>query len=176
MIPCPKRLNTRKADWEKYKNTINSELPTLNLEGKSTEDIETAVATWHEVVEKAQKTAIPTTTYTTLPHPAHNREITDAQLRFTHILRYASRYGWTYDLYQQSKILQRTLQTKCQEEYSRKWENTIKELAEKHRDPKAFWQGIKRLQGKPIHRPIQFEKAGEKIDGEENIAQEFREA
>lgn len=175
VIPCPKHLNTNKANWELYKHTINSELPTLNLEGKSTEDIETAVDTWYKAVEKAQKKAIPTTKHRTLPHPARSRDITDAQLRFTNILRYAGSHGWTYDLYQQSRTLQRTLQEKCKEEHNKHWENTVKGLAEKYRDPKAFWQGLKRLQGKQKQRPIHLEKDGEKVEDDESIAREFRE-
>lgn len=173
-IPCPQRLNKRKADWDMFQNIINAELPELNLEGKNIEDIENAVTTWYETIEKAQKTAIPTTTYRTLPHPLHNRDITEAQLRFTHILQYANIHGWTYDLYQQSRILQRTLQEKCKEEYNKHWENTVKGLAEKYHDPKAFWQGIKRLEGKPKKRPIHFVKDGRKIEDDEGVAQMFR--
>ena len=174
MIPCPHHLNKNKADWDRCQNIINSELPELNLEGKNTEDIEKALTSWYTTLEKAQKTAIPTTTYKTLPHPSHNRDITEAQLRFTNILQYANTHGWTYDLYQESRTLQTTIQTKCKEEYNKHWENTVKRLAEKHHDPKVFWQGIKQLQGKPNKRPIHFVKDGQKIEEEGEVAQMFR--
>lgn len=107
--------------------------------------------------------------------PPRNREITDAQLRFTNNFRYAERHGWTYDLNQRSRILQRTLQDTCKREYNKHWENIVKGPAEKYKDPKAFWQGIKRLQGNPHQRPIHLKKGGVKIQDDDSITHEFRE-
>ena len=153
IIPAPKRLDTKRANWEEYGNTVTSLLPDLTLEGQHTETIDTAVDAWYGAVTAAQKKAIPLTSFKTLPYPTPSRDVTEAQHRFTHILRYAGRHGWTRELYTQSKTLQRTLQNLCKIERDKHWENTVKSLANKYSDPKAFWQGVKRLQGTTSSRP-----------------------
>ena len=175
IIPGPRRLNTNKADWETFRNIIHTDLPHLDLEGKTVDDIESALDTWYRVVTKAQKAAIPLTNYKTLSYPAPSRDIINTQLRFTNILHHAYRQGWSYDMYQESRVLQRTLMEKCKEEFSRHWETTVQRLAEKYKDPKAFWQGIRRLQGNPRKQIGRLMNNGRTIETDHDIACEFRE-
>ncbi len=174
LIPAQKRLDIKKANWEAYANKIDTEMPEIDLEGKNTNDIDNALDTWYRVVKKAQSTAIPLTTYKTLPYPAPGPDIVEAQLRFTNILDHAHMHGWSYATYRQCKDLQRILSEKCKAEYSQHWENTVKNLAQKHKEPKEFWQGIKRLQGNPRKIIGHLKKDGQQIEGDYNIASEFR--
>lgn len=66
------------------------------------------------------------------------------------------------------------LQDTCKADYSKHWEDAVKRLVQKYKDPKAFWLGIKPLQGNSGHPSPWLRTVGDTSYNDNSIVQKFR--
>ena len=144
-IPILERKSMKKADWQTYKEKLLQN-PTINLRNATYTQIEEATVKWTEQIKKISDQTIPTSKYKTIPHIKTNNEIRNLQILYTAIINQINRHGTNNDIYTYLLNIRTSLQEKLREKYIEDWTNIIKKLS-LEKNPKKFWQSIKKLSG-----------------------------
>ena len=74
LLPTPTRSNFAKANWDKFKEDIDSQIGNINLEEATPEEIDEAIESWYSNIINSINNNIPKTHYKQLPAPLLSHE------------------------------------------------------------------------------------------------------
>lgn len=172
-VPIRKRLNMKKANWEKFREELeNTEVP--NLQEEPIEELDNAISKFHTNIKNAMENHIPTTTYKTLPSITVSENLRRLQVQYNHLYNYIQTNGPSIQLMNRIKQLKQLLQTIYLEKKTQHWDNIIKNINESS-DPNSFWKQINQLKGKSnINIPYVKDINGDKIYDDKSKSKAFR--
>ena len=146
MVDTPPRLDLKNADWDSFKENLNTQQG-HDLNNAPCSAIDDEVKRWYEEIQQEFGRTIPITRHRTIPHPHTSYALRLYQTQYDNVQQLANCNGWTEELRSRYRELQAEILQETKRLYELKWESLVKETARKHKDPKAFWTGIKRLMG-----------------------------
>ncbi len=148
----PKVYNCHKADWDVFRQHLDSHISVTNLETSTTEQIEKATLNWIQAIRNAMEVAIPKSNY----QYTYQLKITDGirnlETQYRNLKVNAEVFGWTIDTYREQLRIKTELRERCKEAYDKNWEDKIKDISENSKNSKDFWNKIKILKGKNTTR------------------------
>ena len=174
-----KRLCYKKANWEKFKETILESCGELevNTENRNInkEYIDGKILQWTDLVKKAVKKAIPEVEYKTLPHPKETQKQRELQTLYQNLKIIGERRGWTLAQRHIFRTTQEQLRDECKKAYNDNWESLIRKIETTKNDPKSFWDSVKRIMGGKVNpTPYLLDEQGNKKYDEKEKEQLFR--
>ena len=144
----PKVYNLNKADWDVFKQHLNSRINVTNLENTTTEQLENATLSWIQTIKNAMEVAIPKSNYQYTCQLKITEEIKNLESQYKILIEFAEHFGWTMETYRQQQRIKTELRERCKESYNKNWEDKIKYISENNKNSKDFWNKIKILKGK----------------------------
>lgn len=144
----PKVYNCHKADWDVFKQHLDSHISVTNLENSTTEQIENVTINWIQTIKNAMEVAIPKANYQYTYQLKITEEIKNLETQYKNLRAYAENFGWTIDTYREQHRIKTDLRERCKEAYDKNWEDKIKDISENSKNSKDFWNKIKTLKGK----------------------------
>lgn len=144
------RINTKHADWEAFRTTINESTHPINVNNITTDEIEDHLHSLILNIKNAMNTCIPTHTHKKIFQLKTNNTIRQLEQQYVTLSTTASIQGWTLPNFRKYTQLRQQLKTECKEASRVAWENKITNIIESTKDTKSFWQKINRLRGKDI--------------------------
>ena len=152
--PATPRPNYNQANWEQFAEELTISFSTNNLpEHPTLEEIDTEIEDWYTQIHNAIRNNIPTTHYTTLPHPPFSHHTKTLMIRFNAVKQHLQTHGWDIHTYRNYRNLQHSLENTLIEDSNRYWSKTIAETATLYSDPATFWRKIKNLSGSNTPNP-----------------------
>ena len=74
-------------------------------------------------------------------------QIRNLQKEYLTLKTVAQIQGWTYNNHRRYIQIRQEIREACKEEFSKNWENQIKEIMKSCKDTKTFWKNINKLRG-----------------------------
>ena len=146
--PTVPTLQFGKANWEEFEEEIENKIQEETLpDNLDQQGIDTHLKNWFDTIETAMMNHIPTRTTNTKQKPITSSLLKNLQHRFEQIKQSSSVTGWDRIHYRRYKLIQSLIQYECKRIHNDRWQKAIDRTASKYREPKAFWQQIKRLSG-----------------------------
>ena len=152
--PAIPRPSYNQANWEKFSDELTQSCSSNNLpETPTLEEIDKEIQDWYMNVHNAIKNNIPTTHYTTLPHPPFSHHTKTLIIRFNAVKQHMQTHGWDIHIYRTYRNLRNSLQNTLIDDSNTYWSKIITETATLYSDPATFWRKIKNLSGNSTPNP-----------------------
>ena len=177
-VRCREKLNFNKANWEKFEEIIGNNMENIIIDNSShltSQQIDQEIDKWFKNIAQAIDQAIPKTSTVTLPHPKETSKQKLLQFRFNKIKELVQKYGWNQPMRHAHLQTQQELREEVSKEYYKNWEQLIQKTQNLYKEPKLFWNNIKRLMGgKTSDIPYLVNTLGDKIYNNKERAELFR--
>ena len=147
-IPVKPKPNFKNANWDKFQEEIDNKCNSLIInEHMGKNDLERSLNNWINYITEAISNNIPKT-----KHKLEQKEISNPQIKYlqwisTRIIDSSKTTGWTYNKYIAFKTVKHKIVEASRKQSFENWENKMNYLHTIYKDPKKFWQNIKRLRG-----------------------------
>ena len=164
-----KVYNFKKANWDKYKNTIENQTEIKNMNNKTKEEIDEEIRRWMETITKAADESIPKNKVTFLIKPNNSDNL---KLLMNQYQQLRTLPSWNINQLNTIRNIQHQLKTESMKLYNEMWSAKISKLQETYRDPKEFWAEVRRMMGGgQAEAPYIINNAGEKLhtNGEKEL-------
>ena len=146
-IPIKPRPHFTRADWESYKNELESH-STPNLTEADTIDIDTAINEWTEQVKQASNHHIPTLQYRVIPGANQNEEIRNTQRELDETYELIRTHGPLQTHTDRLGRLRIKIRELYRQDSTQTWNNIIHQIEiPSPEEPQKFWKSFKRFQG-----------------------------
>ncbi len=93
----PKIYNFHKANWDVFKQHLNSHITVTNLESTSTEHLENATLSWIKSIKNAMEAAIPKSNYQYTYQLKVTEETKNLETQFKNLKEFSEHFGWTME-------------------------------------------------------------------------------
>lgn len=170
----PPMLQYNKADWGNFNAEIENTIPNESLPCHLNQiEIDTHLTSWFNIIERAIKNHIPTTSTKTIQKPVTSPLLKQLQHRFQQIKQESLLTGWNKTHYRRYKIIQTLIKYECKRISKNNWEKAIDRTSKKYKDSKEFWKHIKILSGSST-KQLQLKVDNRKVTEDREIEHIFR--
>ena len=177
-IRCREKLDFNRANWKKFEEIVQNNMLNIDINDNShltKHQIDQEINKWFENIKNAIDQAIPKVSTVTLPHPKITETQKLLQYRFRKVKTLVEKYGWNRPMRQLYFQLQNELRDEVSQAYYQNWEELIQKTQSLYKEPKLFWNNIKRIMGgKSTDIPYLINERGEKIYNKKERAELFR--
>ena len=150
-----------KANWDKYKNTIENQTEIKNMNNKTKEEIDEEIRRWMETIIKAADEAIPKHKVTFLIKPNNSDNL---KLLMNQYQQFCTLPSWNINQLNTLRNIQHQLKTESMKLHTEMWSAKISKFQETYRDPKEFWAEVRCMMGGgQAEVPYIINNAGEKL-------------
>ena len=156
-----KVYNFKKANWDKYKNTIENQTEIKNMNNKTKEEIDEEIRRWMETIIKAADESIPKNKVKFLIKPNNSDNL---KLLMNQYQQLCTLPSWNINQLNTIRNIQHQLKTESMKLHNEMWSAKISKLQEAYRDPKEFWAEVRRMMGGgQAEAPYIINNAGKKL-------------
>lgn len=172
-VPIPPRKSLAKTDWEKYRE-VTAKYQPATLSNATLEEIDEEVEKIIHIIMKADEKTIPKIGHKTLPYPRWTPQMYELKDKLEEVHREISEYGPSYARYIKYRHTKSQLKDALTAQQNNLW-NEIISNTDIEKDPRKFWNTIKRLRGSTPEQKITVKNAeGRLIEEPAEVKEMFR--
>ena len=157
---CPPRKLYKRTNWDNVKVKLREDMETKNnarnlktqYRDVTKDIIDDEIESWMITIKSRIDEETPTTTLKYLPHPRES-DLLKTLLMAYNILKHNA---GTTEQNEQIRMLQEEIKLENIRLYDECWERLIKKLDIDSRDPKKFWDQVRRLMGGEGNGPLSY--------------------